>query len=72
MRRIKTVVFPIEKADAFDSKVNALLADGWTLEKREITTLCGEPSEAFSVPVVRALYAELSKQSPPWPEESTE
>lgn len=72
MQGIRTVVCPIEKAAAFDSKVNALLADGWTLEKREITTLCGEPSEAFSMPVVRALYAELSKQCPPWPEESTE
>lgn len=45
----------------FDKAVNELLADGWQLRKREIQKVSGEISEAFSVPAVYVLYAELER-----------
>lgn len=61
MKQIKTVLRPYEDLSAFDESVNKLLAEGWTLKKREIQKVCGEISEAFSAPVVYVLYAELEK-----------
>jgi hypothetical protein len=55
----------------FDAEVNALLADGWTLKKRELIGIEGEHSDAYNVTVVKALYAELERQAPDYPEEST-
>ena len=71
MLQIKTVICPIESPKRFDDTVNRLLADGWTIRKREIQTMAGLPSEAFNVPSVRVLYAELERHEPPFPEEIT-
>lgn len=71
MKRIKTVIQPIEKASCFDALVNCCLIDGWELKKRKIINTSGELSEAFNAPAVRFLYAELEKQEPPFPEEIT-
>lgn len=42
-----------------------------TLKKRELIGVEGEPSDAYNVTVVKALYAELERQAPDYPEEST-
>ena len=71
MMQIKTVICPIERPKQFDDEINSLLAAGWSIRKREIQTMAGLPSEAFSVPEVRVLYAELDRVLPPYPEEVT-
>ena len=71
MMQIKTVICPIERPKQFDDEINRLLAAGWSIRKREIQTMAGLPSESFSVPEVRVLYAELDRVSPPYPEEVT-
>lgn len=71
MKRIKTVIQPIEQASFFDALVNSCLVDGWELKTRKIINTSGELSEAFNAPVVRFLYAELERQEPPFPEEIT-
>jgi hypothetical protein len=71
MRQIKTLIRRIEQAAQFDAEINQLLAEGWTLKKQEVLKLPGEPSEAFNVPGVPALYAELTREVPPFPEEIT-
>ena len=71
MKQIKTVVYPIEYAHRYDKEINDLLADGWTLKRRNITNMCGEISEAFSSPIIKVLYAELERNIPPYPEEIT-
>ena len=71
MKRIKTVILPIEQASFFDALVNSLLIDGWQLKERKIISGTGELSEAFNAPIVRFLYADLERQEPPFPEEIT-
>lgn len=71
MLQIKTVICPFESPKRFDDEINRLLADGWTIRKREIQTMAGLPSEAFNIPMVRVLYAELERINPPYPEEVT-
>lgn len=61
MKQIKTVLKPYERLNEFDKEVNALLADGWNIRKREIQKVSGEISEAFSAPAVYVLYAELER-----------
>lgn len=61
MKQIKTVLKPYERLNEFDKEVNALLADGWNIRKREIQKVSGEISEAFAVPAVYVLYAELER-----------
>lgn len=61
----------VYRINEFDAEVNALLADGWRLVKRELVRVEGEPSEAYNVPIVKALYAELERSGQQWPEEST-
>ena len=68
---IRSVLMTVYRINDFDAEVNALLADGWRLVKRELVRVEGEPSEACNVPVVKALYAELERSGQPWPEEST-
>lgn len=68
---IRTVLRAVYKLNEFDAEVNSLLADGWTLKKRELIGIEGEPSDAYNVTVVKALYAELERQAPDYPEEST-
>lgn len=64
MKQIKTVTAPIERAEWFDSAVNALIADGWVISKRDILNVPGMLSESFNVPVVQMLYAELELWEP--------
>lgn len=61
MKQIKTVIRPYERLYEFDNEVNSFLSEGWTLKKREIQKVSGEISEAFSVPAVYVLYAELER-----------
>ena len=60
-----------KRANGFDNTVNNLLNDGWTLKTRKVIASQGELSEAFNIPIVRFLYAELERQQPPFPEEIT-
>lgn len=71
MKRIKTVMQQAGQVVQFDAAINKLLSEGWTLRKREILKTTGELSEAFNAPRVLVLYAELEKEVPPFPEEST-
>ncbi len=68
MMQIKTVLKPSEQLTEFDAEVNALLADGWKLKKREIQRVSGEISEAFSAPLVYVLYAEFDRFIMPFEE----
>ena len=61
MRQIKTVLKPYERLNEFDKEVNELLRKGWMLRKRETQRVSGEISEAFNVPAVYVLYAELER-----------
>lgn len=71
MKKIATVIQPIEQAKSFDALVNSLLFEGWELKVRKIISAKGELSEAFNAPDVRFLYAELERIEPPFPEEIT-
>ena len=72
MIQIKTVVWPASQALSFDEEVNWHISEGWRLLKREVLNMSSTPSEPFNYAVFPALYAELEKASPPWPEEATE
>lgn len=71
MKQIKTVTAPFERSEWFDKSINKLMAEGWTLKKRDILNVPGVLTEAFNAPVVQVLYAELEKYVPPFPEEIT-
>ena len=71
MKQIKTVVCPIEQAHRFDKAINLLLQERWALTKRATISVKGEPNEVGSCPTIQALYAELERQEPPYPEEIT-
>ena len=68
---IRSVLMAVYRINEFDAEVNVLLADGWRLVKRELVRVEGEPSDAYNVPVIKALYAELERSGHQWPEEST-
>lgn len=68
---IRSVLMTVYRINEFDAEVNALLADGWRLVKRELVRVEGEPNEAYNIPVAKALYAELERSGQQWPEEST-
>ena len=68
MKQIKTIIKPYELLNDYDKEVNKLLSEGWTLRKREIQKVSGEISEAFSVPAVYVLYAELERFVTPFEE----
>lgn len=69
--KIRTVLRAVYNLAEFDAEINALLADGWTLKRRELIGVEGEPSDAYNVTIVKALYAELERQTPDYPEEIT-
>lgn len=71
MKQIKTVIRPLDQVRQFDKDVNTLLANGWTLKNRKVIGMEGEPNEVGSAPVIHALYAELERYNPPFPEEIT-
>jgi len=62
LKEIKTIVAPLSCSELYDKAVNELLADGWTLEKREIINAPGQISEAFQFTIERVLYAELERE----------
>lgn len=64
MKQIKTIITPYERLYDYDEEVNKYLSEGWKLNKREIQRVSGEVTEAFSVPVIFVLYAELEKEIP--------
>ena len=68
MKQIKTVICEISRSDSFDKEVNRLLSDGWFLRKREIKSINGEISEAFSAATICVLYAELERLVMPFEE----
>ena len=68
MMQIKTVILPYSELDKYDREVNRLLSEGWNLRKREIQKVAGEISEAFTVPAVYVLYAELDRLVLPFEE----
>ena len=72
MYEIKTVTSPFERSVWFDDAVNELLADGWTLKRRELLNVPGVLTESFNVPLVQVLYAELERRTTPQFEEITE
>ena len=71
MKQIKTVLRPYSELYTFDKEVNSLLSEGWNLRKREIQKVSGEISESFNIPAVYVLYAELDRETKPFPEEIT-
>ena len=64
MKQIKTIITHYERLYDYDEEVNKYLSEGWKLNKREIQRVSGEVTEAFSVPVIFVLYAELEKEIP--------
>lgn len=68
MKQIKTVMRPYSELYEYDEQVNKLLSEGWILRKREIQRVSGEISEAFNVPAVYVLYAELERFVMPFEE----
>ena len=71
MKQIKTVICPIEYAYSFDKEINRLIADGWDMSNRGLISTRGEVSEAFNTSIVQSLYAELERNTKPYPEEVT-
>lgn len=57
MKQIKTIIK--QYADEFDEVVNAALAEGWTLTRREVLP----PFEGERFYVVQKLYAELEREA---------
>ena len=57
-KQIKTVVCKLESNDDFDKCVNAAIAEGWTLVRREVLP----PYEGETQVFYRALYAELERE----------
>ncbi len=68
MKQIKTVLLPYSELEKYDKEVNRLLSEGWNLRKREIQKVSGEVNEAFTVPTVYVLYAELDRFVMPFEE----
>jgi hypothetical protein len=68
MKQIKTIIKPYEQLYSYDEEVNKYLSEGWKLNKRETQRVSGEITEAFTVPVIFVLYAELEKEIPAFEE----
>lgn len=62
MKKIKTIIEPIERPDIFDKRVNILLTAGWDIINRKLISVMGEPNEVGSAGVFQALYAEFEKE----------
>ncbi len=54
MKQIKTIATKLDATEAFNERVNAALAEGWTLVRREV--LEGSPHDHA------ALFAELERE----------
>lgn len=60
MKQIKTITYPLNRAEEFDNEVNAALADGWELTKRAV--LGPSPTQDKTIIVYAVCYAELEKE----------
>lgn len=68
MKQIKTIIKPYSALYEYDKEVNKYLSEGWQLKKREIQKMPGEVTEAFAIPAIFVLYAELEKNVPDFEE----
>ena len=59
MLQIKTIKKPFNHTTEFDEEVNAALAEGWRLVKRDVVGPFPVKTEVFNVWVM--LYAELER-----------
>lgn len=59
MKQIKTIKTRLDNAAIFDKDVNAALADGWQLKKREVLIPMAQNDRCT---VYTMLYAELEKE----------
>lgn len=59
--KIKTIVRQLGDAANFDKDVNAALADGWVLTKRDVLQLQSQPNDGCHY-LHTMLYAELEKR----------
>lgn len=62
MKKIKTIIQPIEEYKVFDRKVNIALSEGWKLIDRKVISTKGEPNEVGSTAVIQSIYAEFEKE----------
>lgn len=58
MKQIKTITKQLDGSVQFDAEVNAALAEGWTLVKREVLQAYEGRTRVF----YRMLYAELERE----------
>lgn len=58
MKQIKTIKNRLDNADNFDAEVNAALADGWQLTKREVLMPTSQDRVHYTYIM---LYAELER-----------
>lgn len=58
MKQIKTITKQLDGSVQFDAEVNAALAEGWTLVKREVLQAYEGQTRVF----YRMLYAELERE----------
>ena len=59
MKQIKTIVHGVDDAEKFDKAVNAVIAEGWELTRRDVLRPNAHPSGVTSVTI---LYAELERE----------
>lgn len=59
MKKIKTIVNRLDNHEAFDEEVNAAIAQGWELKKREVLQPSAQPTEGHIL--TPHLYAELER-----------
>lgn len=65
MKQIKTIKNRLDNAESFDKEVNAALAEGWQLTKREVLQ---PKAQSESMQTYTMLYAELEREKEPEPE----
>ena len=61
MLQIKTITYRLGDAKEFDDAVNAAIAEGWTLTKRDVLRPLAQPSVSSGNYFYTMLYAELEK-----------
>ena len=61
MKQIKTIKNRLDNAEIFDDEVNAALAEGWCLTRREVIRPNAHPVGETSFTM---LYAELEREIP--------
>lgn len=59
--KIKTITKQLGNANDFDNEVNAALADGWVLTKRDVLQPQSQPNDGCHY-IHTMLYAELEKR----------